>query len=122
MFGEARDGSANFVALRIELLRLFERIARCACQAERVLATSKLQPEQEVARIQFERLLKQLQRKGEVLVVIANPRGQPRDEPIAGREEHSFLKTIIGARFLPGQQHITTGQPYIGSIAALLDG
>jgi hypothetical protein len=93
----------DLVALGIELLGLFERIAGCGSQSECVLATAHFEPEEKVTRVPLEGLLKQLQGKGEVFVVRANPGCQPSDEPIARRQKHCFFETIIGARFLSSQ-------------------
>ena len=50
--------------------------------AQRLLAVSLFEPEQEMARIQFNRLLNQFKRQDKLLVIKPDARGQPGDEPV----------------------------------------
>ena len=58
----------------------------------------------------------------ELLVEVANPRGEPGDEPVLGREQQGLLETVIGARFFPRQQNVAAREPNVRSVAAFLDG
>src|SRR5215471_20079871 len=80
------QGQVRVTALRVQLPGLGERISRRANQAKRLLALSQLQPEEEMARVQFHRLLQKFEGKSELLVVIVDPSRQPANEPFAGRQ------------------------------------
>src|ERR1035441_3321178 len=112
----------GFLAFGIELLGLVEGVSSGTDQAERLLALAELQPEEEMSGIQVDGLLQQLEGEHKLLVVISNPRGEPGDKPITGRQEQRLLKAVIGPHLLPRQQDIAAGQPDVRGITAFLDG
>src|ERR1035438_4431105 len=112
----------GFLAFGIELLGLVEGVSSGTDQAERLLALAELQPEEEMSGIQVDGLLQQLEGEHKLLVVISNPRGEPGDKPIAGRQEQRLLKTVIGPHLLARQQDIAASQPDVRGITAFLDG
>src|SRR5437016_3164120 len=92
-----------------------------ADQAERLLATAQFQPESELRGVPFDGLLQQLERQGELMIITANPRSEPGNEPTVRRQHHGLLQTIIRARFLAREEHIRPRQPYVRGVAVFLD-
>ena len=93
-----------------------------ADQPKGLLASAQLQPQNEMGGIPFDRLLEQFKGTGELLINAANSRGQPGHEPIVRREQQRLFKTIIGARFLPCQEHIGARQPEVRRVPPFFDG
>src|SRR5208337_1484863 len=93
----------GLLTLRVQLPGLRVRMGSKALQAQCLLAATQFQPEQKVAGVPFERLLKKLEGQRKLFVVTANPGRQPANKPILRRQVQSLLEAILGPRFLPGQ-------------------
>ena len=90
-------------------------------RSERLLATAEFQPNDEMAGIPLNGLLQEFQSKRELLVIIANARGEPGDKPIARGEQLRFFEAIIGAGFLAGEEDVTAREPHVRRVAAFLN-
>ena len=83
----------GLLAVGVELPGLGEGVLRRPGQTQRLLAAAQFQPEQEMAGIQFDGLLQELERQGELLVDSSEsaPPARPRTSR-AGASSRAFSK------------------------------
>src|SRR6266404_4793370 len=78
-------------AARVQLLCLEKRVSCQSRQTDGLLAPAQFKPQYEMSGIPFDGLLQEFEREGKLLIVIANPRGEPGREPIVRGQHQSLL-------------------------------
>ena len=103
----------RFLGLRAQFTGLLKRNLGWTDQTERLLAETKLQPQDSLSGIEAESFLQKLQSHGELLVVAMNPSSEPADEPIMRRERERFFEAEIGPFFFAGELDVAASQPNV---------
>src|SRR5437899_1252988 len=81
-----RQRDLCLMTLRIELACLAQGGGCRTQQPERLLALAEFEPKQKMPRLPFNSLLEQFERQHKLLVIVADPRCEPGDKPILGRQ------------------------------------
>ena len=110
------------LAMGLEFHRLPERSPRALEKAHGHLAPTQVGPDDEPPGVERNRPLEQGERLGELAVEEAHARGQPGDEPVAGRGRGGLVQAVLGTLLAPGEEDVGAREPDVGRGAAFLDG